>query len=93
MGGEVCKRKGFERGPWYEIQSVKEVIIAKEVKGEDASFERDLLKSWAKYESYKSAKEALTSCGSALPALISDRGLPLLKGDIDAIYHQDISSL
>jgi len=67
MGGEVCKRKGFERGPYYEIEFVKEVIIAKEAKGEDASFERDLLKSWAKHESYKGAKEALASCDNTLP--------------------------
>uniref|UniRef100_A0A6M3KFM6 Uncharacterized protein n=1 Tax=viral metagenome TaxID=1070528 RepID=A0A6M3KFM6_9ZZZZ len=67
MGGELCYRKSYERGPWYEIQSVKEVIIAKEVKGKDASFERDLLKSWAKYESFKGAKEALASCGNASP--------------------------
>ena len=26
MGGEVCKRKGYERGPWYEIKNVADVI-------------------------------------------------------------------
>ena len=64
MGGEVCKRKGFERGPWVAIQSVADVIKSKEARGEDASFERGLLKSWQKYEGYEEAKEALAGCGT-----------------------------
>ena len=67
MGGEVNHRKGHERGLWYEIQCIADTIKSKEAKGKDASFERDLLRSWAKYEGCERAKEALASCGSATP--------------------------
>ena len=63
MGGEITKRKGYERGPWFEIKCVKEAIISKEADGEDTSFERNLLESWSKYEGFEGAKEALASCG------------------------------
>ena len=63
MGGEICYRKGYERGPWFEIQEVRKIIIWKEAHGEDASFERKLLKSWAKYEGYEGAKEAYRTLG------------------------------
>lgn len=56
----MCKRKGFERGPWYEIKCVKDCIISKEAKGQDASFERELLEAWSKYEGYEEAKETLS---------------------------------
>ena len=59
MRGNACHRKNKERGPWYEIQCVKNDIISKESRGEDASFERDLLQSWAKYPGWKSARDAL----------------------------------
>jgi len=55
MGGELCYRKGEERGPWFQIKSVRDVIISKEAKGGDASIERKLLKSWAKYEGWEDA--------------------------------------
>ena len=64
MGGEVCYRKSYERGPWYDILAVADVIKAKEARGADASFERGLLKSWSKYEGYEEAKEALAGCGN-----------------------------
>jgi len=50
----------------YEIESVKKVIISKEKRGEDASFERKLLKSWSAYEGYEGAKKALDECNNAL---------------------------
>ena len=59
MGGEVCHQKGKERGPWFEIKSIKEVIVNKEAKGEDASFERGLLKSYSKYPSWQDAEKGL----------------------------------
>lgn len=59
MGGEVCKIKGRERGPWYEIKCVRETIKLKEASGEDASFERGLLKSWSKYEGWEDAGKKL----------------------------------
>ena len=55
----VSKHKGSERGAWYELQCVKETIIAKEAKGKDASYERSLLKSWSDYKGYESAKSIL----------------------------------
>jgi len=63
MGGEICYRKNYERGPWYKIQTVRDIIIWKENHNEDASFERKLLRSWQKYEGYESAGEALRTLG------------------------------
>jgi hypothetical protein len=65
MGGEVCKQKTKERFPWYEIRCVKNDIISKESRGEDATFERELLKSWAKYPGYQAAGDALRSLGKS----------------------------
>ena len=59
MGGEVCKHKGSERGPWYEIKCVRETITLKEAKGQDATFERGLLKSWSKYPGWEDAASAI----------------------------------
>ena len=61
MGGEICYQKGRERGPWYDIKTVKDVVISKESRGEDASFERDLLKSWSHYPGWEEAKKALAA--------------------------------
>ena len=44
-----------------EINSVADVIRSKEQRGEDATFERDLLKAWSKYDGYGLAKEVLGS--------------------------------
>lgn len=55
MGGEICYQKGKERGPWYEIKCIKEVIANKKARGEDASFEEKLLKSWRKYPGWEAA--------------------------------------
>jgi len=65
MGGEICKQVGKERGPWFEIKCVKDIIISKEAKGQDAKFERGLLKSWSKYNGYESSKQALQECDRA----------------------------
>ena len=43
-----CYRKGFERGLWFELKAITEVIAAKKARGEDASFERELLKAYRK---------------------------------------------
>ena len=51
-----------EQGVWFEIKCIADVIKSKEAKGKDASFERGLLASWAKYEGYEGAKEALAGC-------------------------------
>ena len=55
MVGGICYRKGYERGIWFEINCVKEVIVNKEAKGLDASLERGLLKTWANYEGWEDA--------------------------------------
>ena len=47
----------------FQIQVIVDIIKSKESKGQDASFERDLLKSWSKYEGYESAKQALDTLG------------------------------
>lgn len=59
MGGEVCYRKGYERGPWYEIKTVKDTILLNHAAGKDTSFARGLLKAWAKVPGYEGAGEAL----------------------------------
>ena len=67
MGGEVCHQIGRERGPWYAIKCVADVIKSKESKGQDANFERNLLKSWSKYEGYEEAKQTLADLGKPIP--------------------------
>ena len=57
----VSKAKGL--GAWYQIKSVADIIKGKEGRGEDASFERNLLKSWSHYKGYETAKQALADCG------------------------------
>lgn len=52
--------KGKERGIWYEIKCVKETIIAKEKDGEDATFERDLLKAWKKHGGWEDATQPIS---------------------------------
>ena len=60
MGG-ICRTKYKERGAWFEIKCVKNDIISKEAKGVDASFERKLLRAWAKVPGYESAQDELGS--------------------------------
>ncbi len=55
----VTKKNGKQSGTWFEIKSIADIIKGKESSGQDATFERDLLKSWSKYEGYESAKDAL----------------------------------
>ena len=64
MGGGVCHQKNKERGAWYEIECVKQDIIAKEADGEDASFERSLLRAWSKYPGWEDASVALDAIGT-----------------------------
>ena len=52
-----CKEEGKKIK--FQIQVVADVLKSKEAKGQDASFERELLRSWAKYEGYEGAKQAL----------------------------------
>ena len=56
MGDKLSHKKGEEKGIWYEIKCMKEVISSKEAKGIDATFERNLLKSWAKYPGWEAAR-------------------------------------
>ena len=55
MSKNVCYRKGYEKGPWFAIQSIKESILIGEALSKDKSFERELLKSWAKYKGWEDA--------------------------------------
>jgi hypothetical protein len=63
MRGGICHQKGKERGTWFEIQCVKNDIISKESRGEDASFERSALKSWSKYPDWKDAGTVFSTHG------------------------------
>lgn len=55
MGRQNCHKRYHETGNWFQIKCVKETILAKEKDGEDASFERNLLKSWALYPGWEDA--------------------------------------
>ena len=55
--------KAKRKGACCEIKSVADIIKGKEARGEDASFERNLLCSWSKYKGYETAKQALADCG------------------------------
>ena len=59
----VSKHKGAERGAWYEIQCIADNIRSKEAKGQDATYERSLLKSYSEYKGYESAKQVLIKLG------------------------------
>ena len=48
-------QRGKEQGAWFEIKCVRETILSKETKGQDTSFERKLLRSWAKYPGWEDA--------------------------------------
>lgn len=53
------------KGNKYQVECVKNDIISKESRGEDASYERWLLKSWSKYKGWESAIGALASLGKS----------------------------
>lgn len=55
----LTKSKYKEQGAWFEIECVSNVIKAKEAKGKDATFERNLLLEWSKHKGYEAAKQAL----------------------------------
>lgn len=46
MMGGVCYQKGQERGLWYEIKCIQEVVDNKTARGEDCKFEKKLLKAY-----------------------------------------------
>jgi len=55
----VTKAKGRQQGAHYQIQTTADTIVLKESMGQDASFERELLKAWSKHKGYESAKGVL----------------------------------
>ena len=61
MGG-ISKQRNKEKGRAFEIEAIADIIKSKEAKGKDATYERGLLKSWANYEGYEGAKQALADC-------------------------------
>ena len=67
MGDKESHKKSEEKGNWYQIKCVREVIAHKEVRGEDARFERELLKSWAKYHGWEDAEMVLSVAESSTP--------------------------
>ena len=64
MGDKDSHKKGEEKGNWYQIKSVKEVIANKEMRGESVKFERELLRSWSRYKGYEEAKQSLIELGN-----------------------------
>jgi len=58
MGGE-CHAKGKVGSHLSQIEYVRNRIIIKERAGEDASWERNLLKEWSKYPGWEVAGEPI----------------------------------
>lgn len=54
----ICYKKGSERGLWFEIKSIEEIIAIKKDLGKDTSFEKRLLRSYKKYSETEYAKRA-----------------------------------
>ena len=81
MGRGNCHKKGQEQGPWYDIKCTKEVVVSKEARGKDASFERGLLKSWSKYPGWEDARMPFLTSGKStrkpLKREMCRNGLPL----------------
>jgi len=50
---------GRGKGHKYEINEIVRLIKLKEKNGHDATFERDLLKSWSTYSGWEYAGECL----------------------------------
>ncbi len=48
MGG-ASHQKGKERGLWFEIKCLEDVIRNKTKRGEDCKFEKKILKSYRQY--------------------------------------------
>lgn len=45
----ICYQKGKERGLWYEIKCIEDVVANKKARGDNAPFEKRLLKSYGQY--------------------------------------------
>ena len=56
MSDKISHKKGEEKGTWFQIKCVKDIVRDKEARGEDASFEKKLLKSWSKFPGWKDAR-------------------------------------
>ena len=73
MGDKLSHKKGEEKGNFYQIKCIKDVVRNKEARGEDASFERNLLKHWSKYKGWESASLSVANKpkSSGIESLIS----------------------
>ena len=67
MGDKESHKKGEEKGNWYQIKCVKEVIAHKEARGEDTRFEKELLESWARYLGWEEAGAPLSVSEKSTP--------------------------
>ena len=47
MGG-ICYHKGLEKGLWFEIKCLEDIVASKKKQGKDASFEKGILKAYKK---------------------------------------------
>ena len=59
MSDKISRQEDKGRGNFYQIKCVRDVIRGKEARGEDASFERNLLKHWVKYPGWREAGKPL----------------------------------
>ena len=56
MGGKASHKNGEGKGSWFQIKCVKDIVRDKEARGEDAEFERKLLKSWSRLKGWEDAR-------------------------------------
>jgi len=74
----VCYKKGSERGLWYEIQCIQEVIDSKTSRDEDCTLEKKLLKSYKKYtevdyKNHKLITAPSDKCGKSKSGRVKDK--------------------
>ena len=58
MGRQDCRKEYFETGNWFQVKSVRDIAMIKEANGQDASFERYLLKKWSRLDGWRVAGKA-----------------------------------
>lgn len=90
--GNQTYRKTYESGAWFEIQSMANIIIGRESRGEDASYCWHLLECWKKYPGYELAGDVIKALSSTLRAgqHPNSKALQVLRDRVTEILHPTI---
>ena len=86
MSGGSCYRPGFERGPWFELKCLREIITGLESRGKSAAWERKLYAAWLKHQEYALADKNNRQKGLYvdLPPMASGEvPVSIISGDIN----------